>query len=78
MRLTNLEHDNLNPALAGASTLNEASAVLNVFVLKIWTGIYENSKKTNWQQSKTKYASNIAIWRIYLGGSYSKASIGNW
>jgi hypothetical protein len=35
MRLTNLEHDNLNPALAGASTLNEASAVLNVFVLKI-------------------------------------------
>lgn len=44
MRLTNLDRDILYPALANASTLNEASTVLNDFVLKKM-GIYENSKK---------------------------------
>lgn len=42
MRLTNLERDILYPALANASTLNEASTVLNDFVLGIkWESMQE-------------------------------------
>lgn len=34
IRSTNLDRDILNPALARASTLNDASTVLNVLVLQ--------------------------------------------
>jgi hypothetical protein len=61
MRLTNLERDILNPALASASTLNEASTVLNVFVLKIeWESMRILGEKIE-RRAKLNMSSNIAI-----------------
>lgn len=73
MKLTNFDRDNLNPALANASTLSDASMVLNDLVLKKIKDVVRSLTNTRWRVSQ-KWISKMM--GCYLGGSYSRASNG--